>query len=76
MHWVSISQRITSGAHLFFRTLTEVIEKKDFIATRFSKCLVTLHLRVFFKTGLLEDFNVHYEYKRKGTEYIACSALI
>lgn len=42
----------------------------------FSKCLTRLNLKVFFETGLLEAFGVHYEYKRRGKEYVVCSALI
>ena len=42
----------------------------------FSKCLMKLSLKVPFKTGLLEAFNMNYEYKRRGTEYVVCSALI
>ena len=73
---VGISQRMTSNTSVLQDIKRSYRGRRVLWLPEFSKCLTRLNLKVFFETGLLETFGVHYEYKRRGKEYIGCSALI
>ena len=73
--WIGISQRMTSNTSVLQNIKKSYRRRRVLWLPEFSKCLTRLNLKVFFETGLLEAFGVHYEYKR-GKEYVVCSALI
>lgn len=73
---IGISQRMTSNTSVLQDIKRNYRGRRVMWLPEFSKCLTRLNVKVFFETGLLEAFGVHYEYKRRGKEYIVCSALM